>query len=353
MITVSPAAREAVDVEIDASLSRLQARTARRGPSARALADATARAAAGGKRLRPALVVASFEAFGGSAAETRGVSQVAAAFELLHTAFVVHDDLIDRDTQRRGAPNVGGEFRARAGDAGATADGAALLGDAAAVLSGDLLLFEATRMVATAALPDATRAALLELLDDAILVSAIGELADVEHAVLPDYPDTPALLNAAHDKTAAYSFRAPLAAGALMADATAAERTAVETIGGLLGLAFQLVDDLIGTFGTAEQAGREPGADLREAKRTPLIALAQHSPAWPRVSSALAVAHTGPIALRAAQRELDASGAREELITLVRETLAQAQRLGAETSLGAPVVSLLAQLATAIDERIP
>ena len=81
------------------------------GPAFGALGDAITRAAQGGKRLRPALVTASFDAFRTGDADTSAVLSVAAAFELLHTAFVVHDDVIDHDTMRRGVPNIGGEFR--------------------------------------------------------------------------------------------------------------------------------------------------------------------------------------------------------------------------------------------------
>ncbi len=205
----------------------------------------------------------------------------------------MHDDLIDGDVERR-RPTVGGRFRIRARDYGADARQAAAVGDAAAVLAGDLLLFEASRLVATAAIDEGARAAMFEVLDEAMLVSAAGELADVEHAARADCPGTDALLSAAHDKTATYSFEAPLLAGAILAGAPDAARQPLAAAAADLGLAFQLVDDLIGTFGTRRQAGRAPGADLREAKRTPLIALARDTASWPQVSSALAVAHPAP-----------------------------------------------------------
>lgn len=343
----------AIDAAISGALDRLQARGRAHGDAVSALTASAARAAGGGKRLRPALVVAAFNAFGGDAVASPALWDVAAAFELLHTAFVVHDDLIDRDTERRGMPNVAGEFRLRGRARGAGPEGAALAGDAAAVLAGDLLLFEASRIVAWADVPRAQRATLFSLLEDAVLVSSAGELADVEHATAPDCPDTPELLSTAHDKTAVYSFRAPLTAGAVLAGADEHQLSALGAAAGRLGLAFQLVDDLIGTFGTHEQAGREPGADLREAKRTPLISLARRSSSWTSVSSALALAHTGPIAVRAAQRELDASGARRHLVHLVRSTLRDARQQHAPAALPDRAAELLDALATAIEERIP
>ncbi|MCT9820428.1 polyprenyl synthetase family protein [Microbacterium sp. W1N] len=351
MIRVDDDTRAHIDAAISSSLARLAARTQTRGESAQALVAAIERAAAGGKRLRPALVVMSFDALGGDRAAVPALWQVAAAFELLHTAFVVHDDVIDRDTARRGVPNVGGEFRTRAERSGADRASSAIVGDAAAILAGDLLLHEVSRLIATADLGTRERATVLDILDEAVLVSAVGELADVENAAGSDVPDETILLGAAHDKTAVYSFRAPLQAGAALAGASAADQAALAAASAQLGLAFQLVDDLIGTFGTRAQAGRSPGADLREGKRTPLIAFARATQAWPEVSSALAVAHTGPIAVRRAQRELTASGARTRMVDLITDTLDEAHHQAAALPPGAR--ELLDTIAVAIRKRIP
>ncbi len=265
----------------------------------------------------------------------------------------MHDDVIDRDTMRRGIPNISGEFRARARGQGAGAADARLLGDAAAILGGDLLLHEAIRQVSLADFEPALRERLLGLFDDAIFVSAAGELADVENAIAPDCAETPALLRAARDKTAVYSFSAPLQAGALIAGASAEALAALGDAGAALGLAFQLVDDLIGAFGSAEQAGRAPGSDLREAKRTPLIALARESNSWPRVRRALARARSGPDAVRNAQRALDDSGARERLRTMIDDTLAEVRAKAFDPALPPAAGALITELAARIEDRIP
>jgi len=348
---LGPDVRQGIDDEIDAALARLRRRAGDLGESFAALADAVTRAASGGKRFRPALVVASFEAFGGRADEMTGVYPVAASFELLHTAFVVHDDVIDHDIERRGIPNIAGEFRMRGTGAGAGAVAAAGLGDAAAILGGDLLLYEATRLIALADISANRRAALMALFDDAVVVSAAGELADVENALRGADQSGDSLLTAAHDKTAVYSFTAPLRAGALLAGASAQDLETLRLCGGDLGLAYQLVDDLIGAFGTTDQAGRDAGGDLREAKRTPLIALAQQTPSWPTVSDALSRAHTGAIAVLEAQRVLDESGARARLCGLVEDTLAQA--LISAERLPSAAATLLGGIAERIRERIP
>ncbi len=351
MLSLSDTSMSAIDDALTGVLDRLTARASPRGASATDLIHAAAAATEGGKRLRPALVVGSFQAFDGDLGVAPGLWDVAAAFELLHTAFVIHDDLIDRDTERRGVRNVGGTFRDRARAQGVTHGDADRVGDAAAVLAGDILLYEATRLVAMSAIPSDARPPLFSLLDDAVLVSVVGELADVEQAIVPTEPERSQLLSTAHDKTAVYSLCAPLAAGAVLAGAGAGEQAVLVAAGAELGLAFQLVDDLIGTFGDAAQAGRDTGADLREAKRTPLISFARESAAWPRVSSALALASTGPIAVREAQRELDASGAREQLVELIAQTLTSVRRRSAELPDAAR--TLIDDLASAIEGRIP
>jgi geranylgeranyl diphosphate synthase type I len=347
------ATRAAIDETIDGSLRRIRHRAIELGGGFEALAEAVTRATGGGKRFRPALVAASFSAFGGDTDASPAVYPVAAAFELLHTAFVVHDDVIDHDTVRRGIPNIGGEFRVRAQERGADAAGAAVLGDAAAILAGDLLLHEASRLIALADTTPRVRAGLFGLLDDAIYVSAAGELADVENAVTPDYAEAKAIFDATFNKTAVYSFSAPLCAGALLAGAPDEAITALDAEGGRLGLAFQLVDDLIGAFGSAEQAGRDEGGDLRESKRTPLIALARQTPTWARVNDALAVAHTGPIAVREAQIALEESGARLRLRALIDDTLGVVRSAVDDPAFPPQARALIRELADRVEERIP
>ncbi|WP_106814296.1 polyprenyl synthetase family protein [Microbacterium timonense] len=349
-----PAAHDPdLHIAIDGALARICERAHGLGPAFGALGEAIAGAARGGKRFRPALVMASFSAFAGADADPSAALSIAAAFELLHTAFVVHDDVIDHDTMRRGVPNVAGAFRRRAVADGADAEGAAVLGDAAGILAGDILLHEAFRLVAMAPIDDATRERLLALVDDAVLVSAAGELADVEHSVTARFPTRSATLDAAFNKTAVYSFRAPLQAGALLGGADADAVRIVGDAGGSLGLAFQLVDDLIGAFGTAEQTGRDIAPDLRETKRTPLVAWARESAGKSRVDETLAAARTGPIAVRAAQRVLEQSGARERVTDLVIDLLDEARGASRHPALPERAGALLRLVADGIEGRIP
>lgn len=350
---IDPASRAEIDDTIDRIITRLTDRAEVLGPAFVALLDASRRAASGGKRLRPMLVVASFHAFGGRPDDLAGTYDIAAAFELLHTAFVIHDDVIDHDIERRGVPNVAGEFRVRGREKGADAAGSALLGDAAAILAGDVLLHEASRLIALAEVGAESRRRLFELYDDAVLISAAGELADVEHSVSTSSPDASAIFDATFNKTAVYTFRAPLAAGAVLAGADDDALASLAAAGDRLGLAFQLADDLIGAFGSPAQAGRASGGDLREAKKTPLVALARDTAHWSDVNDALAVAHTGPIAVRHAQRLLERSGARRELRELIDRTLTDVRFSADDPSLPPAARTLLRELADLVERRVP
>ncbi|MDE0545676.1 polyprenyl synthetase family protein [Microbacterium sp. C7(2022)] len=342
----------AIDDAVDTAVARILIRTSALGGSFAELGESIRRATMGGKRLRPTLVVAAFRALSDSE-PAPVVYDIAAAFELLHAAFVVHDDVIDHDTLRRGIPNISGEFHNRARRVGVTEQSARSFGEAAAILGGDLLLHEATRIIMLANVAPEVREQLAMLLDDAVFISAAGELADVENGLMTAGADAKAVLEATFQKTAVYTFSAPLRAGAVLAGASRATVRALDSAAGDLGLAFQLVDDLIGAFGTATQAGKEVGADLREAKQTPLVAYAATTTTWPQVRDALTIAHTGPIAVRHAQAALAASGARDSVVAMVAESLASARETAVAGEMPPRLGSLLIRLADDIERRVP
>jgi geranylgeranyl diphosphate synthase type II len=317
------------------------------GDSGATLREQMHLAVRGGKRFRPGLVLHSFRSFAPGRAAPHAVWAIAAAYELLHGAFVVHDDIIDEDTRRRGTLNVRGMLAERARHTGADHTASTRVGDAGALLVGDLLLYAASRTVMMADVGTETRARLVAQLDDAVAVSAAGEWTDASRLTV----DCETALTMSADKTAVYSFSAPLRAGAVLAGADAAAEDELARVAQHLGIAFQLVDDLIGAFGTPTQAGRDVGADLREGKHTPLVALARETSSWPDVAGALALAHTGPVAVLRAQQELERSGARDEMTALVFDYLAYAR---ADTaSLPGGLTALVDEVATEIESRVP
>lgn len=245
----------------------------------RELWSAFQRASAGGKRFRPALLLSTHRTLGGRRPEA--AIQVAAAIELLHTAFVVQDDVIDGDQVRRGASSLPGEFTARARQQGAPADGARRYGEAAGILAGDLGMLGAVRAIARCEAPAPVVEALLDLVETTIHGSVAGELADVRLQLdLARPAPMREVLAVAELKTALYSFQLPLHAAALLADAEEPVLRALDEIGVLFGIGFQLFDDLLGVFGDERRTGKSALGDLREGKRTAMLAHAATTEAW-------------------------------------------------------------------------
>ncbi|MFB7252009.1 polyprenyl synthetase family protein [Microbacterium sp. NPDC056234] len=245
---------------------------------------ASAEQVLGGKLLRPRLLVAMHDALldqdtADEASATRdAVVEIAAAVEILHYAFLLHDDVIDGDAQRRGKPNLIGALRDARSDLGTTsAQHWAVTG---AILMGDLLLSVVHQMFARAELDHATRLRLLDLLDHTITETVAGEHADVALSDGAIAPDLKTILTMTAHKTATYTFEFPLRVAAMLAGAAPLTEDALAAIGQHLGVAFQLQDDALSVFGDAGEHGKEPYADLREGKETVLIAYARLTSAW-------------------------------------------------------------------------
>lgn len=244
--------------------------------------DAARRACDGGKRFRPMLVIHTHNELGGT--NHAAALDVAAAFELLHTAFLIHDDLIDHDLLRRGIPNLAGGEADRARAAGLDDTLSRQWGEASAILAGDLLIHFAQSMLARVDVPSRARNSLLDLLDDSMFVTAAGELADVALSAGLAPADLPQVLKMIAHKTANYSFSGPLKAGAILAGADSHVLEVLHEYGDLVGTAFQLRDDLLGVFGDESITGKSNLNDLRENKITPLIAFARTTRSWASVS---------------------------------------------------------------------
>lgn len=277
--------RPEVDALLDAVLGDAERRAVAHGPGYVLVWQEIARSVRGGKRFRSDLVLGAHGALG--APRPEAAVALAAAFELVHTAFLVHDDLIDGDSVRRGRPNLAEVARRDALAAGGDAAAAGRWSLAAAVLAGDLALAQAHRLVGSVDAPVRVRRALVELLDETLHVSAGGELEDTAAGLGLIAPGLDRAVRIAESKTAMYSFRAPLRAGALLADADPDLVAELDDQGRLLGRAFQLVDDLLGVFAPESEIGKSNLSDLREGKRTPLILHARHTPFWDEVAAGL------------------------------------------------------------------
>ncbi len=244
--------------------------------------DALSSVSKGGKRIRPHLVNEAYTALGGT--DIVSSVGVGVAFELLHTAFVVHDDIIDGDVVRRGNLNVTGQFLTLAEEEGLDYETALHWAESSALIGGDLLLTHAQRMIATLTCEASVRDAILDLYEEAVFITAAGEQADVSLSSQPQSALTlERVIQMEEHKTAAYSFGAPLQAGVVLAGADAGLSEVMGEYGRLLGTAFQLRDDYLGLFGEESLTGKSVLSDLREGKSTPIMIFARGTDAWPLI----------------------------------------------------------------------
>ncbi|TQL46720.1 geranylgeranyl diphosphate synthase type II [Homoserinimonas aerilata] len=279
----------------------------------------------GGKLFRPRMVFTAYDGLGG--VDDEAVAWVGAAFELLHTALIVHDDVIDRDFVRRGLPNISGTYRDRALAAGAPQHEAEHRGLSAAVVAGDLALFYSYRLIDRSGVTGRRRRRVLDLMDDALFASAAGELLDLDYSGAISIPTVDSILTMARLKTAVYSFEGPLMAGAVMAGASDAVVASLEDFGRELGTAYQIVDDLLGVFGDAEETGKSTTSDLREGKRTVLVAHAASTEIWREMVPLFGSPTLSDLEADGLRAKLDQSGARAYAEALLAEHVQRARNV--------------------------
>lgn len=204
----------------------------------------------GGKRLRPMLVLLSAGLFGKVRPEHH---QLAAVVEFIHTATLLHDDVVDESSKRRGQNTAN-----------------ALFGNAASVLVGDFVYSRAFQMMVAV-----QNMRVMEVLSNATNIIAEGEvlqLLNVHNAEITDE----AYLQVIHYKTAKL-FEAATRLGAIISDATPADEEALSQYGMHIGTAFQLIDDVLDLSGNALEIGKNLGDDLSEGKPTlPLLYAMRH-----------------------------------------------------------------------------
>lgn len=280
--TRSARQREQFDARLDAFFAEQSVRATLHDERFRELWARLRELARGGKRVRPLLLLATHDGLGGGRRED--AMRAAVGVELLHTALVIHDDIIDGDLERRGAPNITAAFTSDASDQGLPAARARAWGETMALLAGDLLLSAAVREVARIDAPAPLRERVLAVLDEGVYLAASGEQADVAYGIGLEHPDAEAIRAMMHRKTACYSFETPLRMGAALAEAPEPLIHRLGEIGRGLGILFQLRDDLLGAFGSPEVTGKSASGDLREGKITMLVAYARDEPAWEAVA---------------------------------------------------------------------
>lgn len=261
---------------------------------------------AGGKRMRPALVLMIARALG---YEGRNHHVLAAVVEFIHTATLLHDDVVDESDLRRGRQTANAVF-----------------GNAASVLVGDYLYSRSFEMMV-----DVDSMRVMKILSEATTVIAEGEVLQLLNVHDPDVSQE-RYLQVVRYKTAKL-FEAAARVGAVIADATPEQEEAAAGYGRHIGTAFQLVDDVLDYSGAADALGKNVGDDLREGKPTlPLIRVMEVGTPEQRAMIRTAI-ETGDAdfeAVAAAIRETDA-------LEHAREAARQEAQLAREALAGYPI----------------
>ena len=240
------------------------------------LLDAVRNLARGGKRLRALLAYWGWRGAGGTPLAADAV-RAGVALELFQSAALIHDDIIDRSDTRRGGPSVHRSFSLKHADSNWHLDGSHF-GSSAGILAGDLCLSLSEEMFSAVGDRAAHGTAARRIFNRMRTEVMAGQYLDIlEEVVGPSHEPERAVLRARNIlryKAAKYTTEHPLTLGGALAGAGPELLAGYSRFSLPLGEAFQLRDDVLGVFGDPRTTGKPAGDDLREGKRTVLIAYA-------------------------------------------------------------------------------
>lgn len=203
----------------------------------------------GGKRLRPFMVLKSYELVGKKSSD---IIPIASALEILHTFTLIHDDIMDKDDTRRGVPSVHAKW-----------------GEPIAILAGDLLYSMVFVLVYNANIPDGAKARIMKELGAVSVELCEGQTMDIsfenrDDVTIEEYMDMISKKTGALFKCSAY-------VGGYAANESEEQLSNLKLYGQKLGIAFQLVDDILGLTADEKKLGKPIFSDLREGKKTYLV----------------------------------------------------------------------------------
>ncbi|GAB3302395.1 polyprenyl synthetase family protein [Epidermidibacterium keratini] len=329
------AVRARIDQTVEDMVDECGARLDELSDELAPVTDAMRQYSRGGKRIRALFGYAAWRATATAASQPSEEQVLAAvsAFELVQAAALAHDDIIDASDSRRGKPSMHVGFAAIHEQAGWRGNGAEF-GTHAAILAGDQLLIWADAALQRANLPLEIFAAVRTEYDAMRLEVISGQYLDVLEEVRPAEASRAEerALRVAELKAASYTIARPMRIGATLAGAPATTISTFATFGHHLGIAFQLRDDLLGVFGDPAVTGKPAGDDLREGKRTVLLARTHARTDSPPVLERVGASDLSAVEidqLRTLMRESGAVGDVEELIeqhtALATEALARVE----------------------------
>jgi geranylgeranyl pyrophosphate synthase len=223
----------------------------------------------GGKRLRPYLCYLAYIGLGGD--KVPEILELVSSQELIHNFLLIHDDVFDKDTIRYGDLNISGRYEKDILP-DMSNEAKKHLAAAVAVMGGTITYSFALSTILESDFPDETKIIALKRTQRMIFEICGGEMLDLVTPTFKDEDITQELLlNICVYKTASYSFEYPMQMGAIMANADEKTLKNISEFANHIGIAFQLTDDLLGSFGDEEELGKSVLSDLREGKKTILF----------------------------------------------------------------------------------
>ena len=304
----------------------------------------------GGKRFRPIFAYLGYLGAGG--VPSRAILKACSALELVHACALIHDDVMDGSDSRRNRPSLHKRFEKLhldskyAGESGR-------FGLSAAILLGDLALAWSDQLISESNISAEQSQRSAKIYHSMRSELMAGQYLDVLEGAL-DESNLERSLKIARYKSGRYSIERPLRFGAALAPATKELEDCFSNFGLPLGEAFQLRDDILGVFGDSEVTGKPSGDDIREGKRTVLIALTLSkldAAGRGRLERALGDPTLNQNQVAEIQQLIEDSGALVECERLIEELLAQALNSLAHPSLVGEVAEQLNQMAVAATRR--
>jgi geranylgeranyl diphosphate synthase, type I len=351
VVNPSTAVIDRVDAVLTQFLDTRTASLAKVGPELTPLAEQARRFVLnGGKRLRPTFAYWGWRAVRPAEDDDTALITAAASLELLHACALVHDDVMDASATRRGQPATHATFARLHRDSGWHGS-AERFGASAAILLGDLLLSWADALFASSGLSAAGDAR--RVFDDMRELVMAGQYLDVLVQARGEFSAEDAV-RVVQFKTSKYTVEGPLHLGAAAAGAGDAVFAALTGYGLALGEAFQLRDDVLGIFGDPAITGKPAGDDLREGKRTLLVALAVSGATAPEADmlrSRFGQPEMTDATVAQLRNVIESSGALVQVEQRIAERAAAARRALESPALSPASREALSALAVAATER--
>jgi len=217
----------------------------------------------GGKMLRGGFVLLAARMYG---ADVEKVLPIAAAMEFFQSAFLIHDDIMDRDTLRRGKKSLYFQYEEMARNE--YVGEAKRAGQSLGICLGDLAFFQGFELLSRVECAPNIRQSLTALASKEYAKVVLAQMEDVYFGLLQEEPDEQKILGVYRHKTARYTFSLPLMLGAIFAGTEDRQLKILSELGEQMGLIFQIKDDEIGLFGDNSEIGKPVGSDIMEDKKT-------------------------------------------------------------------------------------